>query len=251
MSNKNSNYQISSASIAGIKKVNEDACWVGCNSHKQCLSIVCDGIGSEEGSENVSRFVVEFFQQEFVNTRKILFVDSWFKKTLDACFKALKTRYLKTVNHMGTTLIVAIVSKHNVYCYHIGDSRLYYYSKQTNNWTKKTTDHNLYNLYQRTHAPEAVYLKNKDKLLSLTNYIDSQTDKFMKYTACKFKVKAGDNILLCSDGLYNYLRISKIANLISLCQEEDFGAIATKLVQEALLNGSNDNITSVLIEINK
>ena len=251
MSVKNSIYQISSASIAGIKKINEDACWVGCNSHKQCLAIFCDGIGSEEGSENVSRFIVEYFQQEFTQARKIYLVDSWFKKTLDAAYKALKAKYLKTVNHMGTTLVLSLISKNHVYCYHIGDSRLYYYSKEKNMWDKKTKDHNLYNLFERTHAPEAMFLKNKDKLLSLTNYIDTQTSKFMKPSSCKFKISSGDNILLCTDGLYNYLQINKIANLVTLCQEENFSSIATKLVQEALLNGSNDNITAVLIEINK
>ena len=251
MSEKNSIYQISTASIAGIKKINEDACWSGCNDHKQLFAIVCDGIGSEAGSENVSRFIVEFFQKQFLNSSKIIFVERWFRKTLDLAFTALKSRYLKTKNHMGTTLVAAIISGNKAYCIHIGDSRLYHFTKDNNLWNQKTVDHNLYNLFERTHAPESMYIKNKDKLLSLTNYIDTQTDKFMKSSYCKFKVKPGDYILLCSDGLYNYLRLSKLANLVSLCQEEFFGSISTKLVQEALSNGSNDNITSVLIEINK
>ena len=251
MSDKNSIYQISSASIAGIKKINEDACWVGCNNSKQCFAIVCDGIGSEEGSENVSRFITDFFQQKFTQAKKINFVDIWFKKTLDAAFKSLKAKYLTSSNRMGTTLVAALINKNKVYGYHIGDSRLYYFDKTFGVWVKQTVDHNLYNLFQRTHASEGMYLKNKGKLLSLTNYIDSQTDKFMKYTSCKFKVKPGDSILLCSDGLYNYLRMDKVASLVTLCQEEKFSSIAPKLVQESLENGSNDNITSVLIEINK
>ena len=251
MSEKNIIYQISSASIAGIKKINEDACWVGCNKHKQCFAILCDGIGSEEGSENVSRFIVEFFQQKFMDSKLILFIYPWFTKTLEEAYAALKSKYLKTKNHMVTTLIVAFISGSKVHCFHIGDSRLYHLNKEENKWTQKTVDHNLFNVLEKKHAPQAMYEKNKDKLLSLTNYIDSQTDKFMNYTSCRFKVKVGDNLLLCSDGLYNYLRISKIANLVSLCQDENFSSIATKLVQEALLNGSNDNITAVLIEINK
>ena len=251
MNAKDSLYNISYASIAGIKKINEDACWVGCNNHKQVFAIVCDGIGSQEGSQNASRFIVEYFQKEFMKRKRILFINSWFKITLDLAWRALKNKYLKTENPLGTTLVATIISKDTVYCYHIGDSRLYYYSIDDKYWYKKTEDHNLYNMLEKRHAPEAMFLKNKDKLLSLTNFIDSQTNKFMQYSACKFKVKAGDNVLLCSDGLYNYLKIGKIANLISLYEGENFAAITSNLVQEALLNGSNDNITSVLIEINK
>ena len=106
-------------------------------------------------------------------------------------------------------------------------------------------------MLERKHAPEDMFLKNKDKLLSLTNFIDSQTNKFMEYSSCKINVKPGDSLLLCSDGLYNYLKINKIANLIALYQGNNFSEITSNLVQEALLNGSNDNITCVLIEINK
>ena len=250
MKEKNNTFNVSSASIAGIKKINEDACWVGNNSRKQCLGIVCDGIGSQEGSQNVSRFMVDYFQQAFNKARKIHFIESWFDKTLKSAWLALNQKYLSVKTAMGTTLVLALVSKNNVYCFHIGDSRLYHYDMEKEIWTKKTNDHNLYNLLEKKHATEAVYVKNKDKLLSLTNYIDSQTDKFMEYDFVKFQIQPGDNSLLCSDGLYNYLKINKISSMITLCQQEDFSGLTTKLVQEALLNGSNDNISSVLIEIN-
>ena len=249
MREKGNAYNVSSATIAGIKKINEDACWVGINSSKQCFGIVCDGIGSQEGSQNVSRFMVDYFQKAFNKKKKIRFVDSWFEKTLKNAWLELKEKYISTKSPMGTTLVVALISNGQAYCYHIGDSRLYHYNIEKEIWKKMTNDHNLYNLLEQKHAPESVYLKNKDKLLSLTNYIDSQTDKFMEFDAAKFDVKTGDNILLCSDGLYNYLKISKIASMVALCQEENFGALTTKLVQEALLNGSNDNISSVLIEV--
>ncbi|MCF0227469.1 MAG: hypothetical protein HUJ52_01475, partial [Malacoplasma sp.] len=73
MKEKGSAFNVSSATIAGIKKINEDACWVGINSGRQCFGIVCDGIGSQEGSQNVSRFMVEYFQKAFNKKKKIHF----------------------------------------------------------------------------------------------------------------------------------------------------------------------------------
>ena len=92
MKAKDNLFNISSASIAGIRKINEDACWVGCNAHKQCMAIVCDGIGSQEGSQNASRFIVDFFREEFSKRKRIFFINTWFKITLDLAWKALKNK---------------------------------------------------------------------------------------------------------------------------------------------------------------
>ena len=248
---KTNAYNISFTSIAGIKKINEDACWVGINKTNQCLGIVCDGIGSQEGSQNVSRFMVEYFQKEFNKKRHILFPELWFKKTLYAAWKALKTKYLKVKSQMGTTLALVLISKDKVFCFHIGDSRVYHYSSITKEWIKKTKDHNLYNVLLDKNASEEIFIKNKNNLLSLTNFIDSQTDQYMKYTLTEFKINKTYNILLCSDGLYNFLKINKINNVIFLCQIKDFDSIASRLAQEALTNGSNDNISCILIELKK
>jgi serine/threonine protein phosphatase PrpC len=51
---------------------------------------------------------------------------------------------------------------------------------------------------------------------------------------------------LCCDGLYNWIELSKINEIID--KETDFSKVADKLIELALKNGSNDNITTIVIK---
>jgi protein phosphatase len=60
------------------------------------------------------------------------------------------------------------------------------------------------------------------------------------------KLKPGDKLLLCSDGLYNELEPTELTKIIvsSMSLEK----AVTELIDAANNNGGLDNITAILIE---
>jgi serine/threonine protein phosphatase PrpC len=58
-------------------------------------------------------------------------------------------------------------------------------------------------------------------------------------------VNDNDMILVATDGLYNFIENNLINSLI---EKTKFSAISKELTDIALKNGSNDNITSILLK---
>ncbi len=247
----NQQYSYSICSIKGIKLINEDDAWVGFNHSGQCLAIVCDGISSEKGSELASKTIVDYFQQEFEKTHKVIWFNSWVKSHLNKAYNILKEKALEEHVSVGTTLVLAIISNKKAHIFNIGDSRLYHVSTEFQNVEQITRDHNLYNHLEHLNAPQAVFIKNKKNLLALTRYIDSSTKENMNFDYYKIKAKKGDMFFLATDGLYNYIDVQHIYNRTSYLTEEQFSELARTLCNEALQNRSNDNITGILVKVNK
>ncbi len=249
MKNLTINYSIESS--AGTKAKNEDAAWIGFNKSKQWLAIVCDGIGSERNSEIASTSVIDSFKKKFLKKKKINFPLFWFKRTLNYSYKKLK----KTINnmniksHVGTTIVLCIISNDKVYVFHIGDSRLYHHKINSYEWTLLTRDHNLINFLDtiKTHQLPTL-IQNKNMLFSLTQYIHSSSKKKMHFDFKKIRINPNDLLFLSSDGLYNYINVDKSLTLfIANNRGENFKSICNKLIKTAIKNGSNDNLTGILI----
>lgn len=235
------------ATNAGIKQKNEDAAWIGFNASNQILAIVCDGIGSQQNSDQASTFIVNYFQKAFSKTHQIHFVDAWFKRTLHFAYASLNALHYN--EDIGTTLIVCIIVNSEAHIYNIGDSRAYYYDDKYNSWNKITIDHNLYNFLEKHHAPESTFIKNKGSLLSLTNYISSQSNKHMQYDTYLQPLKSGNVLLLSSDGFYNFINMDNVLYYIAHDRNKGFDVVADDLIKVAIKNGSNDNISAILMEV--
>ena len=65
-----------------------------------------------------------------------------------------------------------------------------------------------------------------------------------EYTACP--VKSGDILLICTDGLSNTLPLQTMQDILRKTQ---FFDMADRLVEQALQEGAQDNITALLIGI--
>ena len=61
-------------------------------------------------------------------------------------------------------------------------------------------------------------------------------------------VEGNDVIILCSDGLYEYINIQDVADKISNCAG-NYKSVCEELTQEAIANGSKDNISIVTIPL--
>ena len=71
----------------------------------------------------------------------------------------------------------------------------------------------------------------------------------MNYSTKIVKFKVNDVFFLASDGLYNYIDINKINEVISTSRNKGFDTICPTLIKYALENQSNDNLTGIILEI--
>lgn len=230
-----------------VREINEDAYYIPLD--KSNLFIVADGMGGHNAGEVASNGAVKSIK-EFMDRH----IDQWIEQGEETVFEVLREAILEAnkdifdkanseeaYKGMGTTLtVVLILSK--VYIGHVGDSRAYLI--QNNQMTQITKDHSLVaelirngsitEKEARTHPQRNVITRALGTAENLN--IDLYTLGFSK----------DDIILLCTDGLSNFVEMDEIKDRFSNCEKvqqacEDLVALANE-------RGGHDNITIVAIK---
>ncbi len=246
-------YMYSISSDKGPKPNNEDAAWIGFNKSNQCFAIICDGISSEKHSDKASKLVVDMFKTLFSHKKHIWNPKLWFNHVLYVASAQLNDLYRVKGLRIGTTIVLCLISNGKVYALNIGDSRLYHFTMNQYKWIVKTKDHNLFNFLVDNHAPQASFKRHANNLLFLTNFIDS-TDvkhKHMKFNYISFDINYNDVIFLSSDGLYNFIELSYVNKNIHKLGSNKFKDAMSQIIQKALNNHSNDNLSGIIIQLTK
>ena len=207
------------------------------------LFIVADGMGGHQAGDFASRFVVENLVRFFETPYPDRDVHGILKEGIRAVNRELYECASKTpeLNGTGSTLVFSTIKGNVLYVANIGDSRLYLLRGELEQITK---DH--------SYAEELVamgklkrgsrdYMEKKNIITRAVGVSDEvDTDLFA------LKLKSGDQILMCSDGLSNMVDEFEMEYII---RSEDGGKDrARALVEAANRSGGQDNISVVLIE---
>ena len=141
---------------------------------------------------------------------------------------------------MGTTGVCAYAHGSQAHIVHVGDSRAYLFRE--GQLTQLTRDHSM--VQQLVEAgsitPEQAASHPGKNLI--TRALGVREDGRPEYQ--KLELKAGDKLLLCTDGLTNMVPDEAIAATLS---NTGFFAAAERLVQMALEGGGTDNVTVLLL----
>ncbi len=235
------NITITKSDIGVVRKRNEDYCWAGSNEYGHYMMVVCDGLGSYEGSYNASRIAVNHFKESFLTMNyQLNELNKWFERNLQDIKYEFEREIAKepTYKNMSTTIVLSIIAKGIVYTFWIGDSRAYILTK--NNVYQITTDHNLINYLKKIKANEATYKKYQNDLFSVTHFIDANHQN-KEYDTIKTKLSKKEVLVLCSDGLYSFLDMEILYELLSDPKNPEFNG--SLIIKNAIDNGSDDNIT--------
>jgi len=141
---------------------------------------------------------------------------------------------------MGTTVVCAVIRGGQAFIAHAGDSRAYLFS--ADGLQQVTTDHSMVQdlLESGKITPdEAKHHPNKN---IITRAIG--VDSAIKIDFDQIDFSDGQVLLLCTDGLSNYVDNDEMVSAIS---DGQYYAYADRLVQQANKNGGGDNITVVAI----
>ena len=129
-----------------------------------------------------------------------------------------------------------------IYYAHVGDSRIYTYSKD--DIQQITTDHTYVNsLLLNGLITYKQALKHPKKHV-LTNSLGIKRN--VSVDIGRIPLHEDENILICSDGLHNMLDKKKMLKILS--QSISTEQKVDELIAKALQAGGTDNITLILLE---
>lgn len=199
---------------------------------------VFDGMGGENFGEYAS-FSAARQLQLCERTMADFFVPA--KKYLERVVSQLNDAVVKKqqelrTDRMGTTMVGAYFAGRYVYICNIGDSRAY--RLRDREFLQLSVDH----IEKRPG-------KEKQKA-PLTQYLGLGSDEIqLDPYIVKGELKKGDTYLLCSDGLTDMLTNFEISDI--MINNTDAETCAETLVQAALEHGGRDNITVIVINIER
>ena len=145
---------------------------------------------------------------------------------------------------MATTLTAALVRHGQVTVLHVGDSRGYVLRSATGELERVTRDHTFVQSMidaGRLTPAEARRHPYRSVVLRSVN-----AEEEPKPEVWRLDLSPGDRLLLCSDGLTDFVEESVIASLLPGGDPDD---AAQRLVDAALAAGGRDNVTCVVSDI--
>ncbi len=144
---------------------------------------------------------------------------------------------------LGSTVTLALVHRNRAYFGNVGDSRSYLF--RNGELRIITRDHSLVaKLVEAGQIePDDIYIHPKRNLIYRSLGSDLNTEGF-EVDLFEEDLLSGDLILLCSDGLWEKLRIPELAAILS--EQADLDAMCTQCIDLANKNGGEDNITIAL-----
>jgi PPM family protein phosphatase len=212
---------------------------------KGYLLIVADGMGGHLAGEVASKMAVDIISEEY------------FKKTNNGNREKILAKAFNTANKkifelssaneqyrgMGTTCTTLAIAGESIYYAHAGDSRAYLYKNES--ITRITEDHTYVQQLVNNGDISKEEADIHPQRNILTNAMGTKADLRVDTGICAASFGKNDRLLLCSDGLYDYLDDNEIAAVMgykSLAEAADY------FIAEAKRRGGMDNITVVLAE---
>lgn len=144
---------------------------------------------------------------------------------------------------MGTTLDVLLVAGGEGFVAHVGDSRTYLL--RGGNAAQVTTDHTVAEVLVIEGKLTPDEARTSPLRTILVNAIGVSADVGVELA--HLKLRRGDLLLLCSDGLHDYFPAE--AELAELLGDQKGAPGLEQLVGLAKTRGGHDNITGVLVEV--
>lgn len=144
---------------------------------------------------------------------------------------------------MGTTLTAAYILGDMLYLAHVGDSRAYLI--RDGRAICLTADHTTVGDMVRAKLIPATKIRTHAQRSILTKSIG--TDLFVQPDIIQQKLKAGDCLILCSDGLWSVVDDEDFAQVTS--QADSVSEINQTLVDLALAHHTDDNVSVISFSI--
>jgi len=219
------------------------------------LYVVADGMGGHASGEVASKMAVDTLQEFFAATAddpertwpyKMDRNKGYEENRLVTGIKLCNLRIYEQAQRnakqrgMGTTLVALFAVEDGIYVAHVGDSRVYRIHEAA--IEQLTEDHSLLNDYKkmkRLTEEEIANFPHKNVIVRALGMKDT-----VKVDTRFEAPRAGDTVLLCSDGLSGPVTDPDILKIV--LDSPDLPTASNRLIEAANENGGPDNITCVV-----
>ena len=228
------------------REKNEDALLV---APSLGLYAVADGMGGHAAGEVASSLAIDALRESLEGVEAAPPPDeAAAARRLESAGREANRRIWEAIEEredrrgMGTTLVAMLVLGGRAVLAHVGDSRAYVL--RSGGLARLTSDHSWV-----AEQVRLGYLSDEDAQRHpmrnvVTRALGSRPDVTVDTATLTFR--AGDVVLLCSDGLNAMLRDSEIAEILG-APGADPKPICHRLVAEANARGGDDNVTVVVL----
>ncbi|RSL31275.1 Stp1/IreP family PP2C-type Ser/Thr phosphatase [Salibacterium salarium] len=232
--------------VGRVRDHNEDTGGIFTNNAGEYLAIVADGMGGHQAGDVASDMVTNILREAWEPIDKPFTPEQaevWLRQHIDIANKKIYETSVENdkLAGMGTTVVTAVCTSSFIVIAHVGDSRAYHMSETA--FQLKTEDHSLVNELKNSGQITEEEAENHPRKNVLTRAIG--TEQEIKSEAMAMEWKAGEGIVLCSDGLTNKVIPSEIKE--NLHTPASLHERARTLIHIANERGGEDNITLAII----
>lgn len=231
----------------GLKRTsNQDSYAAGELPGSVAWAVVCDGMGGTNGGNLASSTAVKIISERISSSyRQGMSFTSIKNMFMSAIIAANVCVYEKAKENpelagMGTTVVVAIVADERVYVAHAGDSRAYILSG--GKLHQLTKDHSFVQEMVDSGKLTPDEAREDPRKNLITRALGVSED--LRIDFCEEQILENDVLLICTDGLTNYVEPEEI---YELTDDGKFYEFAERLVIRANYNGGGDNVTVVTV----
>jgi protein phosphatase len=221
-----------------IRENNEDAVFPETSGKTEgsLVVAVADGMGGHVGGEIASRLAIEGINADpsMSVTQRVSFANDLILA------KATENSELRG---MGTTLTAAELSPAGLLTIgHVGDSRAYIL--RSGLLEQLTNDHSVVAEYLRAGSIRPEDVSSHPQRSMLTRALGLEPG--VEIDIIEIKVREGDRLLICSDGLTSMVADKRIVELLGLSTPEE---AVWMLIEAANRAGGHDNISLAVVDV--
>lgn len=242
----------------GLRKTsNEDSFWNHAARYVDAAILkrlgtvyaVADGVSGHVGGDVASQIAIDTLRMYYVLPHVNIPPEDRLRNVFLEAHRRIEdyAREHPEYHGMGTTLTAIVVQDSHLYYAHVGDSRLYLIQSASRDIRQITKDHSLVNRYieEGKLTPEEAAEEDANVLDQALGCVP----KIRIELGEREMLAAGDLLLLCSDGLSDLVSDAKIRDIV--LGSPSLEDACHRLILKANQQGGRDNITVVLVAIEK
>lgn len=201
------------------------------------IAVVCDGVSSTSEAERASEAAADTIFRSLLQSEPLR----------DAVAKA-QNAVAAVAGEPATTVVAAVVRDGRALIASVGDSRAYWIARE--NSQQLTRDDSWINEVVECGEMTQEEALKSSQAHAITRWLGADaTADDSAASLVEFDIPGPGHLLLCSDGLWNYVADpAAMAELIHAGEEEAVNTVR-RLVDFANEKGGQDNITAVLLTL--
>lgn len=216
-----------------------------CGDDRKVVCAVCDGMGGEAYGEKASLIAVRHLKACRIEDANDAALHAIQTANEEICREIRKN----AGKRIGTTLAALYIDQGKAVCCNVGDSRIYLFRE--NKLRQLSVDHNNAQRLVRMGVitPEAA--RNHPGKHQLTQHLGifEYEMQIVPEFSETIELQVDDVFVVCSDGLTDMLSDEEIRKTLATAESAE--QAAQNLTEQALCNGGRDNITVLVVQVQK